>query len=348
MRSFAIRSSSAYSSASATMRSISSLLKRPLSLVMVIFSLFPLPLSSALTLKMPFASTSKVTSIWGTPRGAGGIPWRSNLPSGWLSLVMARSPSKTWMETVDCWSWLVVKTCERLVGMVVSRGMSFAITPPTVSMPSVSGATSSKMTPLTSSPPSPDRMPPCTAAPYATASSGLTPWLGSLPSKNSFNSCCTFGMRVEPPTSTISSMSDFFSFAPASACLTGPMVFLNKSALSSSKRARVRGSDRSTPSASDSISTRVWCWVDSARLTRSASRLSFCLARASLLTSLPCFFFTSLIRYSITRWSKSSPPRWVSPLVESTSNTPSSMVSTETSKVPPPRSKTRMFFSGPF
>ena len=29
---------------------------------------------------MPLASMSKVTSIWGTPRGAGGIPTRSNLP----------------------------------------------------------------------------------------------------------------------------------------------------------------------------------------------------------------------------------------------------------------------------
>ena len=50
----------------------------------------------------------------------------------------------------------------------------------------------------------------------------------------------------------------------------------------------------------------------------------------------------------MTRWSKSSPPRWVSPFVASTSNTPLSMVSSVTSNVPPPRSNTRMFFSPPF
>ena len=42
-------------------------------------------------------------------------------------------------------------------------------------------------------------------------------------------------------------------------------------------------------------------------------------------------------------WSKSSPPRWVSPLVLMTRNTPSATSSTETSNVPPPRSKTTIF-----
>lgn len=51
-----------------------------LSAVMVIFSALPVPLSCADTWRMPFASISKVTSIWGTPRGAGGRPVSSNLP----------------------------------------------------------------------------------------------------------------------------------------------------------------------------------------------------------------------------------------------------------------------------
>src|SRR2546428_4977057 len=42
------------------------------------------------------------------------------------------------------------------------------------------------------------------------------------------------------------------------------------------------------------------------------------------------------------RWSKSSPPRKVSPLVDLTSNTPSPTVRIEISNVPPPRSKTAM------
>ncbi len=47
----------------------------------------------------------------------------------------------------------------------------------------------------------------------------------------------------------------------------------------------------------------------------------------------------------MTRWSKSSPPRKVSPLVAFTSNTPSPISSTDTSNVPPPRSKTRIVWS---
>ena len=44
-------------------------------------------------------------------------------------------------------------------------------------------------------------------------------------------------------------------------------------------------------------------------------------------------------------WSKSSPPKWLSPLVASTSITPSPISITETSNVPPPRSYTKIFCS---
>src|SRR3712207_2561913 len=43
--------------------------------------------------------------------------------------------------------------------------------------------------------------------------------------------------------------------------------------------------------------------------------------------------------------SKLSPPRWLSPAVDLTSNTPSPISSTDTSNVPPPRSKTRIVWS---
>jgi len=36
-----------------------------------------------------------VTSIYGTPLGAAGIPVKSNLPNKWLSFVIGLSPSKT-------------------------------------------------------------------------------------------------------------------------------------------------------------------------------------------------------------------------------------------------------------
>src|ERR1700743_18498 len=48
-------------------------------------------LSRADTLTMPLASMSKVTSTWGTPRGAGGMPTRSNWPSSLLSAAIGGS-----------------------------------------------------------------------------------------------------------------------------------------------------------------------------------------------------------------------------------------------------------------
>jgi len=44
---------------------------------------------------IPFSSISKVTSIYGTPLGAGGNPSKLNLPNILLSLVIGLSPSKT-------------------------------------------------------------------------------------------------------------------------------------------------------------------------------------------------------------------------------------------------------------
>ena len=53
----------------------------------------------------------------------------------------------------------------------------------------------------------------------------------------------------------------------------------------------------------------------------------------------------SSARKSMTIWSKSSPPRWVSPLVALTSKTPSPSSRIEMSKVPPPRSYTAILRS---
>ena len=46
---------------------------------------------------------------------------------------------------------------------------------------------------------------------------------------------------------------------------------------------------------------------------------------------------------SMMVWSKSSPPKWVSPSVDKTSKTPSPNSKMETSCVPPPKSKTTIF-----
>src|SRR5205085_329669 len=166
-------------------------------------------LSFADTLTMPLASMSNVTSICGMPRGAGGIPIRSNWPSSLLSAAISRSPWKTRMVTAFWLSSAVENTWLFLVGIVVLRSMMRVNTPPSVSMPSDSGVTSSKSTSLTS----PCSTPAWMAAPIATTSSGLTPLCGSLP--NCFLTCsCTAGMRVMPPTSTTSSI--WLALRPAS------------------------------------------------------------------------------------------------------------------------------------
>lgn len=59
---------------------------------------------------MPLASMSKVTSIWGTPRGAGGIPTRVNWPSTLLSAAISLSPWHTLISTWVCPSAAVEKT----------------------------------------------------------------------------------------------------------------------------------------------------------------------------------------------------------------------------------------------
>ncbi len=88
--------------------------------------------------------------------------------------------------------------------MVVFRSIKLVITEPKVSNPNVKGVTSNN----TISSTSPANTPACTAAPKATASSGFTVLLGSLPNISSTLSC-TEGIRVMPPTNITSSISFF-------------------------------------------------------------------------------------------------------------------------------------------
>lgn len=73
-----------------------------------------------------------------------------NWPSSLLSHAISRSP---WWTLISTWVWpsaAVEKTCDFLVGMVVFRLMSFVKTPPSVSIPSDNGVTSSNNTSVTS------------------------------------------------------------------------------------------------------------------------------------------------------------------------------------------------------
>ena len=108
------------------------------------------------------------------------------------------------------------------------------MTPPLVSRPSDSGVTSSSTTSVTL----PVSTAPWMAAPTATTSSGLTPLCGSLP-KISLTICWTRGIRVEPPTSTTSSMSFGLSLASFSAVSTGPRQRSKRLSVSFSNCARV-------------------------------------------------------------------------------------------------------------
>ena len=93
-----------------------------------------------------------------------------------LSRAIWRSPWSTWISTVVWLSSAVENVSDFLVGIVVLRGMSTVVTPPSVSMPSDSGVTSSSSTSFTS----PASTPPWIAAPIATTSSGFTALVGLL------------------------------------------------------------------------------------------------------------------------------------------------------------------------
>mmetsp|Transcript_5673 Transcript_5673/g.20605 ORF Transcript_5673/g.20605 Transcript_5673/m.20605 type:complete len:257 (+) Transcript_5673:2314-3084(+) len=229
--------------------------------------------------------------------------------------------------------------------------MSFVMTPPSVSRPSDSGVTSRRTMSLTS----PPRTPACTAAPSATTSSGLTDMFGSFP-VSFFTSARTAGMRVEPPTRITSSISSSDSFASRSAFSTGTLQRVMRSSQSSSNLARVRlVSMCFGPSAVAVMNGREMDAEgvdDSSIFAFSAASVSLCSACLSLMRSTPSADWKSFASHSTILLSKSSPPRCVSPDVESTSKTPSPTSRMDTSKVPPPRSKIRIvsfdFFSKPY
>ena len=241
--------------------------------------------------------------------------------------------------STDGWlSDAVEKICVCDVGIVVLRLIIFVATPPIVSIPSDSGVTSRSRTSLTS----PPRTPAWIAAPTATTSSGLTPLCGSLPLNIFVTASTTDGMRVMPPTRMISSMSPGFMLASVRACLTGGSVRLMRSATRSSSLARVSVMTRCFgPEASALMNGRlisVLVVLDSSIFAFSAASLSRWRAIRSFARSMPSAFLNSSASQSMIRWSKSSPPRWVSPFVDRTSKTPSVSSRLLMSNVPPPRS----------
>ena len=210
-------------------------------------------------------------------------------------------------------------------------------TAPSVSIPRVSGVTSRSNTSSTS----PLRTPPWIAAPMATTSSGLTPLFASLP-KNCFTFCWMRGILVCPPTKITSSIWAAVLSASANAWRQGSIVLSTSSVINCSSLARFRVKLRCLgPLASAVIKGRlisVCRTVDSSIFAFSAASLIRCRAILSCWRSIPWSFLNSSHTQSIIFWSKSSPPRWVSPAVDLTWKVPSPSSSIEISKVPPPRS----------
>ena len=84
---------------------------------------------------------------------------------------------------------------------------------------------------------------------------------------------------------------------------------------------------------------------DSSILAFSAASFRRCMATLSPDRSMPSVRLNSLTRYFMMHWSKSSPPSRLLPAVARTSMTPSSISRMDTSKVPPPRSYTMIFWA---
>mmetsp|Transcript_15175 Transcript_15175/g.32695 ORF Transcript_15175/g.32695 Transcript_15175/m.32695 type:complete len:317 (+) Transcript_15175:567-1517(+) len=300
-------SSPANFSASCTMRSTSSELRVEAPVILMSW-LLPVPLSEAITDRMPLASISNFTSIWGTPRGAGGIPSRRKLPRDLLSLTNSRSPWSTLIST-ELWpSAAVENTSDLDVGRVVLRGMSLVITPPRVSRPSERGVTSSS----TMSDTSPASTPAWTAAPRATTSSGFTVWLGVLFVRLSTR-LTTAGMRVDPPTSTTSFTSERSILASRRAVSTGTRQRSMRSEHSFSNCARDRLVSMCLgPSAVAVMKGRlieVWVREESSILAFSAASVRRCRACLSWRRSMFSDCLKPSARKSTMRLSKSSPPR---------------------------------------
>mmetsp|Transcript_15454 Transcript_15454/g.23333 ORF Transcript_15454/g.23333 Transcript_15454/m.23333 type:complete len:247 (-) Transcript_15454:702-1442(-) len=236
-------------------------------------------------------------------------------------------------------------------GIGVLRGISTDIAWPSNSIPRDSGATSkstrSVHTPCNACPPPEPpacNMAPCTAAPYATASSGLMDLQReTLPLKCCTSISCRAGMRVDPPTNTTSLTSSSVACASLSTSFTVSIHLVKSSEQSDSNSGFVSVAlNASDPSIRASISISASAALERERLAASQAFLSLCIAlaldRIAFIEFLP--WRSSIVRrhQSKRALSKSSPPRWVSPPVALTVNTPPSIDKTLTSKVPPPRS----------
>ena len=311
----------------------------------------PVSTSLALTDNKPSTSISKVTSIWGTPRSAFGIPSKRKFPKLLFPLTNSRSPCKIWISTFVWLSTAVENISDFLTGIVVFRAIIFVITPPKVSTPNDNGVTSNNKISLIS----PARIPAWIAAPIATTSSGFTDWFGFFPVNDSTKFWIA-GIRVEPPTNTTSLISDFSNLASAKDFSTGIRQRWIKSWHKFSNFSRVKSVSICLGPVLSAVINGKWIvvfsTVDNSIFAFSAASVNRCKAWISSVKLIPSFSLKSFTNQSTNTLSKSSPPKLVSPAVDNTSKIPSPTSKIETSNVPPPKSKTRIvsfcFLSKPY
>ncbi len=158
-------------------------------------------------------------------------------------------------------------------------------------------------------------------------------------------------MRVCPPTRTTSLICATVMPASAIAFLHGSNDRSSRSPTSCSSLARVSFRTRCFGPVASAVTNgkliSVSMVVDNSILAFSAASFSRCSAISLPLEakSRPCSCLNSEISHSTIRWSRLSPPRCVSPLVDFTSITPSPTSRIDTSNVPPPKSYTAIVSS---
>ena len=213
------------------------------------------------------------------------------------------------------------------------------MTPPKVSIPNVNGVTSNSKT----SSISPARIAPCIAAPIETTKSGSIDLSGSLP-VISLTAFWTAGIRVDPPTNNILFKLFILISASSIALRIGPIVAWTKSAVKSSNLARVKSMFKCLGPVWSAVTYGILIFafwtVDNSIFACSAASFNLCIAVLSFVKSTPCSFLNSEANQSTIASSKSFPPSLLLPEVAWTSTIPSSISNTDTSKVPPPKSKT--------
>jgi len=142
---------------------------------------------------MPFASISKVTSICGRPRGAGGMSVEVELAERLVAARHVGSPCRTWIVTAP-WLSSRSRNCFALVGMVVFLVDELGHHPAERLDAERNGRHVEQQHVLDVAL---RVFPACSHAPMATASSRCV--LPRLLAKNSRTLSITLGMRVWPP-----------------------------------------------------------------------------------------------------------------------------------------------------